>query len=231
MKNSQKKSKRVKSFFRFFFGLCASAFSIFFLEGLYFVWVLNIENSTAPSDAILIFMGTNKRIEAGYELANKGVASRIVLSPATVKYRQSCDRKYALKDTVVHIPEDQAISTFQNALYISRIINAHHLKTVTLVTSDYHMPRSLALMRLFLIGEGVKVQLNHVRGFNTPADTVAVNVTRLKLVYKEMVKFWGSMYAFISWQITGVISKEPRKNSGLSSILRSLILLDWKYAW
>jgi uncharacterized SAM-binding protein YcdF (DUF218 family) len=51
------------------------------------------------------------------------------------------------------IQEDQATTTFENALYTSRIIKAHRYQSVILVTSDYHMPRSLALLQLFLAGE------------------------------------------------------------------------------
>ena len=114
-----------------------------------------------------------------------------MLSPATDTFQRQCDRKYGLKDTVAHIPEDQATTTFENALYISRIIKANQYKTVILVTSDYHMPRSLALLRLFLAGTGVRIHAHLVYG---SSGAVAVNATLLKLVYNEMVEFWGSLF-------------------------------------
>ena len=178
----------VKIISRFFLGLCILALFIIFVEGLYFAWILNLENLEAQSDAIIIFRGTQKRIETGYDLANQGLATRIVLSPATDKQRQSCDRKYALKNTVVHIIEDQANTTFQNALYISRIIKDQQLKTVTLVTSDYHMPRSLAMLRLLLAGKDIRVQSYKVDGRNQAEDIFAYNVTLMKLIYNEMVE-------------------------------------------
>ena len=232
LKNFQnKKAKRIKFSFQFFTGLCCCVLLIIFIEGLYFACVLNIENSAAQSDVIVIFKGTEKRIKAAYELANQGVAPLIIFSPATEILRQKCDKKYELKDTITHIPEGQAVTTFQNAFYTSRIITAHQFKNVTLVTSDYHMSRSLALMRLFLIGKGVRVQIFKVSAQNTSAGPMAVNTALLKLVYNEMMEFWGSLFEYAAWQMTGVLSKESRKDSDLSKILRSLLLLDVKYAW
>ena len=128
-------------------------------------------------------MGAEKRIETGYKLANQGLAPGIVLSPASDKLRRQYDRKYALKDNVAHVLEEEATTTFENALYISRIIKANQYESVILVTSDYHMPRSLALLRLFLAGTGVRIHAHPVYG---PSGSVAVNATLLKLVYNEI---------------------------------------------
>jgi len=203
-------------------------FCLLFFEVSYFSYILTHPDSDVPSDAVLIFMGNEKRIETGYKLANQGLAPCIVLSPAIDTLRCRFDRKYALKDTVSHIPEDQATTTFENALYISRIIMANQFKTVILVTSDYHMPRSLALLRLFLAGTGVRVHAHPVYG---PSGAVAVNATLLKLVYNEMVEFWGSLFEYIDYLIRGKTAERPVKKSAFSLFLRSVVLLDVKPAW
>lgn len=221
----QKRS--VKLFFGIFTGICVVMVGILCVECAYFACVLkNKDIELTKSDAIIVFMGSEKRVKTGYELANKGLASRLVLSPATESFRQRRDKKYSIRKTVVHIPEENASTTFENALYASRIISAHQLKNVTLVTSDYHMPRSLALLRLFLAGKGV-----HIQPCPVHADTLANKSMLLKLTYNEMVEFWGSLLEYISWQATGQLPEKSLKKSQLSILLRSLFLLDVKPTW
>ena len=203
-------------------------FCVLFLEASYFSYILAHPDSDVRSDAILIFMGAEKRIESGYELANQGMAPGIVLSPATETLRRNSDSKYARKDTIAHIPEDRATTTFENALYTSRIIEAHRYKSVILVTSDYHMPRSLALLQLFLVGNNVRVQIHQV---HAAADAAAAKVTLLKLVYNEMVKLWGSLFEYIRYQALGVPAEKPVNKRALSLYLRSLVLLDANPSW
>ncbi len=199
-------------------------FCLLFLEASYFSYILIHKDSDVRSDAILVFMGPEKRVEAGYALAGQGLAPVIVLSSATETLRRHCDSKYGRKDSVVQIPEDQATNTPENALYTSRIIQAHGYKSVILVTSDYHMPRSLALLRLFLAGKNVRVHIHKVRG---PADAAPVNRTFLKLVYNEMVGFWGSLVEYAAYQVNG----KPLKKSAFSLYLKSLVLLNVKMPW
>ena len=194
-------------------------------EAVYFGWVVQLGNDTRGSDAIVVFRGTNKRFEAGYELAEQGVAGYLVLSPADPGLRERLDEKYGLDEGVVHIAEPRAETTFQNALYASRIISEHDFDTVTLVTSDYHMPRSLALMKLFLAGRGVKVRVYMVAGPD------AARMVFFKLVYNEMVEFWGSMAEYAGWKITGELPAEGRPDGALVRFLRALLLMDVKPAW
>jgi len=151
-----------------------------------------------------------------------------VLSPAAETVRRQSDSKYTLKDTVAHIPEERATTTFENALYTFRIIESHHYKSVILVTSNYHMPRSLALLQLFLAGKDVRVNIHQVHG---ATDVVAVNATMLKLVYNEMVDFWGSLFEYVSYQFTGMPAEKQMKKSAFSLYLRALVLLDVKPTW
>jgi len=194
-------------------------------EAVYFGWVVQMGNDTRESDAIVVFRGTSKRFEAGYELAEKGVAGYLVLSPASGALRERLDEKYGLDEAVAHIAEPRAETTFQNALYASRIISEHDFDTVTLVTSDYHMPRSLALMKLFLAGRGVNVRVYMVEA---PDEA---RMVFLKLVYNEMVEFWGSMAEYAGWKITGELPAEGRPDRALVGFLRALLLMDVKPAW
>jgi hypothetical protein len=62
-------------------------------------------------------------------------------------------------------------------------------------------------------------------------DAVVVNATFLKLVYNEMVEFWGSLFEYVSYQVKGMPAEKPMQKSALSLFLRSVLLLDAKPAW
>jgi len=132
-------------------------------EAIYFVAVLGGVNNLAPSEAIVVFRGNQARIAAGYALARQGVAPLIMVSPASERQRRGWDRRYGLPENVGHLEETQARTTMENARQAARIIREEGLKSVTLVTSDYHMPRSLGLLKLFLWGQGVEIRPFKVR--------------------------------------------------------------------
>jgi uncharacterized SAM-binding protein YcdF (DUF218 family) len=201
---------------------------VFLLEASYFSYILTHKNSDQPSDVILVFMGSEKRVATGYALAGKGLSPGIVLSPATDRLRRYYNSKYALKDAIDHIPEEAATTTFENALYTSRIIKDRCYKNIILVTSDYHMPRSLALLRLFLAGKDVRVHLHLVHAADA---ATAVNAVLPKLVYNEMVEFWGSLFEYAAYQLRGMPVEKTVKKSVFMQYLRSLVLLDVKPSW
>lgn len=207
-------------------GLCVILF-----QAMYVAVVLHRENSTARSQAIVIFRGNDTRIRTGYGLAAKAISRIVVVSPATSTGGTGYDAKYNLPAGVTRLAEPQARTTLENAIYTARVIREHGLKTVTLVTSDYHMPRSLALLRLFLLGNGVAVHTYKVRAEDGGGPAPAYRSTMVKLLYNEMLEFWGSLVEYAARPFLG---NEPGKkvNSFWGvSFLRSLLLLDVQAAW
>ena len=202
-----------------------SILAVAVVEGMYFGWVLHLEKDGRQSDAVIVFRGSNKRIKTGYGLANKGVAPFLVVSQSSERDVGIWNDKYGLDENVSQTAVPQAATTFQDALYTSRIIAEHDFDTVTLVTSDYHMPRSLALMRLMLAGQGVKVRVYPVSGED------ASHWVLLKLVYNEMVEFWGSLYELGYWRATGGVAGEPGAENAVARFLREVILVDVQAGW
>ena len=206
--------------------------AVFALQALYFAAVMARANRTATSEALVVFMGTVKRVKAGYALAAAGTAPKIILTPATEAVRNRYDKRFGLPAGVTHLAEPAARTTFENAYYTAKLIRAKNLHKVTLVTSNYHMPRSLLLLRLFLAGEGVSVagyKVSAVEQGARPPD--GYRVTFAKLVYNEMLKFWGSLGEYIAWQISGEEMERFRERFPPISALRSLLLLDVRPSW
>jgi uncharacterized SAM-binding protein YcdF (DUF218 family) len=211
-------------------GLLVGLGALIAAQAIYFAVMLNGTDDVSPSEAIVVFRGTEARIAAGYNLARQGVAPLIMISPSSEKLRRARDRRYGLPEGVAHLIEERARTTMENAWQAARIIKERGLTSVTLVTSDYHMPRSLFLMELFLLGQRVDVRPFRVRpaGGRPPNHRVIL----AKLVYNEAIECWGSLAEWAVWRLTG----EPLKTKGkdaarLVAALRDLLLLRVEPLW
>ncbi|WP_426690155.1 YdcF family protein [Rhodanobacter ginsengiterrae] len=88
------------------------------------------------------------RLGFAYQLYREGRAPIMVLSAnkgGAIKMARILETK-GLPKAALRV-ESQADSTYQNALYSSRILKQEKLGRVLLVTSPYHMPRALAVLR------------------------------------------------------------------------------------
>lgn len=142
-----------KKIYSYIFILISSLVMLYFLGLLYFVSLVPIKPaiSTSKSDAIVVLTGGDKRIEKGFILlknnkANKlfitGVNDKIKLSNISQieKFQSILDFDYKSK---VYLGIN-AQNTQGNALETKQWISeAENIKSIILVTANYHMPRSL----------------------------------------------------------------------------------------
>lgn len=97
------------------------------------------------SDAIVVLTGGKNRINTGIRLMDEKKATALLISGVNQNVSQ--------KDVLKNIPDDtkrkitlgyKAKDTNGNAKEISEWINKKNIHTIILVTSFYHMPRSVA---------------------------------------------------------------------------------------
>ena len=110
-------------------------------------------NSTRSpnADAIVVLTGGPDRIRTGLELLENGEAKRLLITgvhPDTsdAAIRSNVHLELELFECCVEI-DRLAQDTRQNAYYASMWVKNNNFKTLIVVTSNYHMPRSLLLMR------------------------------------------------------------------------------------
>jgi uncharacterized SAM-binding protein YcdF (DUF218 family) len=163
------------------------------LEALYFRVIMTAEDRLEPADVIVVFDGSEERCERGYALANSRYAPFLIVSPASVARLRRLAEKYHLVDGIVHLPEPHARSTFENALYTKRILEAQQLTSVILVTSSNHMPRAYLLLRLLTVGSRTRIQMSRVEPAGQPFPAGGAFPGFQKGVLQEMVKVWGSL--------------------------------------
>lgn len=163
-KREKKRRSRTRKLITFlvgvfiFVGLCAAAI---FGASVY----LSPQDSTSPSDAIVVVSGgqTQTRAKHGIELYNKDLAPKIIFSgaalddgPSNAKEMAALARRSGVPDDAIEIDED-AKTTYQNAVNTKRILEESEGKSIILVTSPYHQRRAYITFKKVL-GDGYNIE-------------------------------------------------------------------------
>ncbi len=109
---------------------------------------LMVEQPIQQADMIVVFAGSNDRIEHAIELYKKGYAPKIFLSGGRKGNYSSAGRmkNTALKKGVppeAIILDEDAYSTYDNAVHTVELARRKEYKSGIIVTSPYHMLRSM----------------------------------------------------------------------------------------
>ena len=197
------------------------------VQGAYWYRTLTAPFEIRQAEAVVVFLGGPGRIRKGYDLANQGMAPLLSLSPATERRIQSLDKRFAgTGKPPVHMVEDRATTTFENALLTGRLIEAHGIRHCLLVTERFHMPRSLLLLRMVLAGKGVRIDPAPVEAKPYAVSPLRWSVREQKRAYNEMIEFWGSLVEVINYKATGQLPEPGQAESGIIKYLRNALLLE-----
>ena len=133
-----KKQLAFISFFAFFW----------FIGFLAFDYRINhfSQNSDAKADAIVILTGGRNRLSAAVKLLNAKKAEKMFISG--VDKAISIKELQKRKDVEIFSSENitldkKSTNTVENARETSQWIKDNHIRSIYLVTSNYHMPRSM----------------------------------------------------------------------------------------
>ena len=108
------------------------------------------EEEPVKADLIILLSGDGRRMEKAAELYHAGYADKVLLTNAlapgsTIEYAESFGIP---RDDL--LTENEATSTYENALYSKDIVLEHGFESALVVTSNYHMRRTrLAYERVF----------------------------------------------------------------------------------
>ena len=207
-----------KRIFKLCFYLASAIVLVFLIEGIYFYRVINKEPALVKADVIVVFNGFRERVEAGYKLAGLGYAPHLVVSAADSAHLATYSKRYGLPASVSVIREDRARTTFENAYYSGKIIREKRFRSIILVTSRYHLPRSLFLWKAALLGEDIKVHIH-----TPPADQHKLWASSggRRLIHSEMIQFWGSLIELLYCKATGDVPEKSLKEFELVKLIRS----------
>ncbi len=115
---------------------------------------MRIADEKTPADAIIVLTGGSQRVNKGLDLLARGEAPQLFISGVGegVKLEEILD----FWDRPIITPEKseccvvlgrRARNTFGNAFEVKEWADKEDMKSIRLVTSDYHMPRALVEFR------------------------------------------------------------------------------------
>jgi uncharacterized SAM-binding protein YcdF (DUF218 family) len=168
--------------------VCALFFSGFGM----FVWSITRGDGDRPAraDAIVALTGGQGRIEDALELLSEGYGRRLLItgvnertSPEAIKRLSPALR--GLVECCVDL-DYRARNTVGNAAEIRRWVQERGFRSLIVVTSDYHLPRTLAELETALPGI-VKVPHAVVAGRHD--DDWQTRLARGRIMLAEYVKF------------------------------------------
>ena len=99
------------------------------------------------TDGIVVLTGGKGRINLGLDLLNKNQNLKLIISGVDKKVSRSSIIPNNLENINNITLDKEAESTLQNALVIKSWIQKYKLQNITVITSYYHMPRSMILMK------------------------------------------------------------------------------------
>ncbi|MEL6967054.1 MAG: YdcF family protein [Pseudomonadota bacterium] len=150
--------------------------------------------SDAKADGIVVLTGAPARIEKGLELLGEGRGQRLLISgvgaqtsDAEVKRRNPAGAN--LFECCVDT-ERLAENTVGNAEESAKWIKGKGYASIILVTSDYHMPRSLMAFRQRL--PGVTIQSYSVPKVSAMEAQWWLDQGALRLMINEYIKYIGA---------------------------------------
>lgn len=143
-------------------------FTVWCLGFVYFAHYINSYDidKTTKTDAIIVLTGGRNRISEGIKLLNNNLADRLFISgvPQNISIGQIEKQAEITADDKNKIELGRkAKNTIENAIETEEWIKKNDIKSIRLVTSSYHIPRSLQEFIIYVTAENdLKVILNPI---------------------------------------------------------------------
>ena len=173
--------------------------------GAFAVKIAHDEPQAAPqADGIVVLTGGAARISEALKLLGNGSAKRLLITGVNVAtsreaLRSELDASKQLFDCCVDLGR-QAVNTEGNAAEAAAWVRNQHFTSVILVTSNYHMPRSLIEFQRYL--PEARVIAYPVKA-GSPVTGSAVemltNSVALRVVATEYAKYLVALARKIAW--------------------------------
>ncbi|HTC22621.1 MAG TPA: YdcF family protein [bacterium] len=143
-------------------------------------------SDTDPAQAVVVFAGGPERLDKGVEIANRHKADYFIISNGNLD-----DVKFEILKagglSKAHLwVNQQASTTDGDARYAAALLKRFKIQRAILVTSWFHLPRSIFLLKLYTAFSGITIiPLSVDQAPDDPWDQ--------RMYQLEFVKLWGSL--------------------------------------
>lgn len=188
------------------------ALGVAFLAGfcVFASHILSYDTETAVAgDAVVVLTGGELRVREGFRLFTGGAGRRILISGVNrgttkVELQRLSGVKPILFDCCVDV-DYAARDTIGNAAETRAWLQTWGFQRLVVVTSNYHMPRSL--MELARALPGIELVPHAVISHNYQANEWWRHPSAIKLVLVEYMKFWPAAGRYYIGTARGSVPK------------------------
>ncbi|BDD87673.1 YdcF family protein [Desulfofustis limnaeus] len=150
------------------------------------------------TDLVVVFPGDDNRFAAGCQLVKNGHSSRLMIINQSASSMKAIAKKHHVPAGIILLPGGTSRSSFEDAFRTSEAITDLGVRSVTLVTSAYHLPRALFLLKSVLALNGKEIAVHHY-----PVQDEHPTKRKLQLYYNELLKLWGSSSEMAGYFVSG----------------------------
>ncbi len=173
------------------------------------------------ADIIIIFPGGKEREQTAWTLAEQGLAPNLIVINSTSNRLKNKAEKYEIDEQLRLLGGGTSRSTFEDVYVAVESIRQHSFNSAILVTSSYHMPRALLLLKMHLLAQGMKVDIQH---FPVIAEENKPHSAALGVYYNEMLKIWGSLVEIAGYHLTGKLMNDLPFFQKISEVAHKYLL-------
>lgn len=144
------------------------------------------------ADMIVVLAGGLGRIEEGLRLLSAGIAPLLIISGAgkeaafdSISVRKDMIEKIARGHIIM---EKESGSTYQNALKVFDLIRSYGARSIILLSSNYHMKRSLLIFRMVIPDDVVIIPFG-ISSPNFNETEWYKDFRSLRIMIKEFIKY------------------------------------------
>lgn len=173
-----------------------------------------------PADLVVVFPGDSRRIITGIDLVKYGLAPRFMVISTTAPHLQEILTKNGVLENITTLPGGESRSTFEDVYQTIQTIQDNQLRSVILVTSSYHLPRAMFLLRvsLGLSGQNVRIQ-----GFSVKDEQGFYK--NLVQYPNEAIKLWGSIIEMTGQHVSGQLLLDAPILKKVQRVFKKTLLL------
>ena len=169
---------------------------IFFTSYSFIIFLEKIEYEEViynnSSDGIAVLTGGKGRISLGLELFKSDGNLKLIISGVDKKVSDKSIIPDNLRNKANITIDKDSESTYQNAKVINNWIAQNKLKNVTIISSYYHMPRSMLLIQA--ITPSINFYAYPVKKIHTKKISFKENIFYYFFLVEEYIKYIVSHY-------------------------------------
>lgn len=178
---------------------CLLVATLLLQVGFFAFMALVTPTPPASADLIVVFPGTPERIEGAFELARQGFSKRLlVMESNETSFTANLQRQSPLPPGAMAVFRQNGRNTLGDAIIARDVSRSLGARSVILVTSSYHLPRSSLLLGALLFNSPAKLAVYGVEEKGLARKGLFTTFRGLHTVGIELLKMWSSL-AELGW--------------------------------